>query len=34
MLTVAGFVEVEQLDLRRNPRNEYTDWASFSAVKR
>jgi hypothetical protein len=28
-----GFRAVEQLDLRRNPRNDYTDWASFTAIK-
>ncbi len=33
MLTAAGFRGVEQLDQRRNPRNDYTDWASFFAVK-
>jgi hypothetical protein len=34
MLRGAGFGEVRQLDLRRNPRNDYTDWASFTAVAR
>lgn len=33
MLAAAGF-EVRQIDQRRNPRNDYTDWASFLAVKR
>jgi len=28
-----GFAAV-QLDTRRNPRNDFTDWASFYAVKR
>jgi hypothetical protein len=33
MLAAAGFAEVRQLDERVNPRNDYTRWASFSAVK-
>lgn len=33
MLMAAGFAEVRQLDLRRNPRNDYTDWSSFFALK-
>jgi hypothetical protein len=33
MLTSAGFTGAEQFGQRRNPRNDYTDWASFSAVK-
>lgn len=33
MLASAGF-SAELVGQRRNPRNEYTDWASFSAVKR
>lgn len=33
MLERVGFDEVRQVDQRRNPRNEYTEWASFQAVK-
>lgn len=33
MLADAGFEGVDRLDVRRNPRNDYTDWASFVAVK-
>ena len=33
MLVAAGFCAVGQLDQRRNPRNDYTEWASFSALK-
>ena len=33
MLESVGFSDVQQIDQRRNPRNDYTDWASFSAVK-
>jgi hypothetical protein len=28
-----GFTGAAQLDQRRNPRNDYTEWASFSALK-
>jgi hypothetical protein len=34
MLSEVGFIEVVQLDLRNNPRNDFTDWASFSAKRR
>jgi hypothetical protein len=33
MLMAGGFVDVMQLDQRLNPRNDYTEWASFSAIK-
>ena len=33
LLADVGFADVRQLDLRPNPRNDYTDWASFSAIK-
>jgi hypothetical protein len=33
MLASVGFSDVVQLDERRNPRNDYTHWASFSATK-
>jgi hypothetical protein len=33
MLASVGFSKVVQLDQRHNPRNDYTEWASFSAVK-
>jgi hypothetical protein len=33
MLAAVGFASVERVDLRRNPRNDYTDWASFRATK-
>jgi hypothetical protein len=32
-LESVGFRGVEMLDVRRNPRNDYTDWASFLATK-
>lgn len=32
MLASVGFREVVQLDQKRNPRNDYTEWASFRAV--
>ncbi len=32
MLESVGF-SARQLDERRNPRNDYTDWASFIATK-
>jgi hypothetical protein len=32
MLESVGFVST-QIDERRNPRNDYTDWASFLATK-
>lgn len=32
MLAAAGFTDIVQLDQRLNPRNDYTEWASFSAV--
>jgi len=32
MLSSVGFSAVERLEQRRNPRNDYTDWASFSAM--
>jgi hypothetical protein len=32
MLESVGFVAT-QIDNRRNPRNDYTDWASFLATK-
>jgi hypothetical protein len=33
LLSDIGFADARQVDIRRNPRNDYTDWASFSAVK-
>ncbi len=33
MLEAVGFL-AEQIDERRNPRNDYTRWASFLATKR
>jgi hypothetical protein len=33
MLATVGFSDVRQIDQRRNPRNDYTEWASFSAIK-
>jgi hypothetical protein len=32
-LESVGFRDVEKADVRRNPRNDYTDWASFFATK-
>jgi hypothetical protein len=32
-LESVGFRDVANLDMRRNPRNDYTDWASFFATK-
>ena len=32
MLASVGFGQVRGVALRRNPRNDYTDWASFAAV--
>jgi hypothetical protein len=33
MLAAVGFIGIERVDIRLNPRNDYTDWASFRAVK-
>ena len=33
MLGAVGFCAIDRIDIRRNPRNDYTDWASFSALK-
>jgi hypothetical protein len=33
MLSTVGFCEVRQLDQRLNPRNDFTEWASFFALK-
>jgi hypothetical protein len=31
MLDEVGFRHVKGVAIRRNPRNDYTDWASFEA---
>jgi ubiquinone/menaquinone biosynthesis C-methylase UbiE len=33
LLADAGFAGVRQVAVQRNPRNDYTDWAAFRAVK-
>ena len=33
MLKSVGFRGVRQLDQRFNPRNDFTEWASFLALK-